>query len=352
MQDASTVFLTDGQRWEALVQRDPQANDAFLYAVKTTGVYCRPGCSSRLPNQQNVAFFQTCADAEQAGFRPCKRCQPDAVSPRHQQVAAIAQICKLIETSAESLSLKELAIAAGLSQSHFHCLFKQVVGVTPKQYAVAQRAKRVRNELNQETSITQAIYDSGFGASSSFYKGATSMLGMTPTEYKQGATGVAIRFALRESFLGWVLVAATERGICAIEFGDTPDSLINQLQSRFPHAQFCETDTFTSWVEQVVAFVETPQRGLNLPLDIQGTAFQQRVWQMLQTIPSGTTTSYAAIAQRIGNPKAVRAVARACATNQLAVAIPCHRVVGSNGALTGYRWGVNRKRALLAREAE
>lgn len=353
MQDASIVeFLTDIQRWEALVQRDPQANDTFLYAVKTTGVYCRPGCSSRLPNQKNVAFFETCVDAEQAGFRPCKRCQPNAISPRHQQVEAIAQICKLIETSAESLSLKELALAAGFSQYHFQRLFKEVVGVTPKQYAVAQRAKRLRNELNQETSITQAIYDSGFGASSSFYEGATHMLGMTPTEYKRGAAGIAIRFALRESFLGWVLVAATERGICAIKFGDAPDSLINQLQSRFPNAQFCETDTFASWVEQVVAFVETPPRGLNLPLDIQGTAFQQRVWQMLQTIPSGSTTSYATIAQRIGNSKAVRAVARACAANQLAVAIPCHRVVGSDGALTGYRWGVDRKRALLAREAE
>lgn len=350
---APIVFSTDNQRWEALVHRDPQANDAFLYAVKTTGVYCRPGCSSRLPNQQNVTFFQTCADAEQAGFHPCKRCQPNAAgSPRHQQVAAIAQICKLIETSAEPLSLKELAIAAGLSQSYFQRLFKQVVGVTPKQYAVAQRAKRVRDELHQETSITQAIYDSGFGASSSFYTGATNMLGMTPTEYKQGATGVAIRFALRESFLGWVLIAATERGICAIEFDNTPDALINQLHSRFPNAQFCEADpTFINWVEQIIAFVETPAPGLSLPLDIQGTAFQQRVWQLLQTIPSGSTTNYAAIAQRLGNPKAVRAVARACAANQLAVAIPCHRVIGSNGKLTGYRWGVDRKRALLAREA-
>lgn len=177
------------------------------------------------------------------------------------------------------------------------------------------------------------------------------MSGMTATEYKQGATGVAVRFAVRECFLGWVLVAATERGICAIEFGDTSDSLTNQLKSRFPRADFCEADTFTNWVEQVVAFIEAPARGLNLPLDIQGTAFQQRVWQMLQTIPSGSTASYATIARQMGNPKAVRAVARACATNQLAVAIPCHRVVGSNGGLTGYRWGVDRKRALLTRES-
>jgi AraC family transcriptional regulator of adaptative response/methylated-DNA-[protein]-cysteine methyltransferase len=354
MQDVSIAeFLTEAQRWNALVQNDPQAEGAFLYAVKTTGVYCRPGCSSRLPNQKNVAFFQTCADAEQAGFRPCKRCQPNAVSPRQQQIEAIANICKLIESSEEALSLKELAAAAGLSQYHFHRLFKEVVGVTPKQYAAAQRAKRIRSELHQETSVTQAIYNSGFETSSSFYQGASNMLGMTPTEYKQGANGIAIQFAVRQSYLGWVLVAATERGICAIEFGDMPDDLINQLQSRFPQAQFREADsTFTNWVEQVVDFVETPQRGFNLPLDIQGTAFQQRVWQILQTIPSGSTASYAAIAQQIGNPKAVRAVARACATNQLAVAIPCHRVVSSDGTLSGYRWGVDRKRALLAREAE
>ncbi|MBD3880568.1 bifunctional DNA-binding transcriptional regulator/O6-methylguanine-DNA methyltransferase Ada [Phormidium tenue FACHB-886] len=354
MADATIAeFSTDVQRWEALAQRAPQADGAFFYAVRTTGIYCRPGCSSRLPNQKNVLFFQTCADAEGAGFRPCKRCQPDAVSPRCQQVEAIVNVCKRIEAAEQPLSLKELAAETGFSQYHFHRLFKEVVGVTPKQYAAAQRAKRVRNQLNPEASITQVIYEAGFGASSSFYEGATDMLGMTPTEYKQGAAGIAIRFAIRQCFLGWVLVAATERGICTIEFGDSPDALTSQLQSCFPNAQLDSSDeTFTSWVEQVVLLVETPQQGFNLPLDIQGTAFQQRVWQILQTIPAGSTASYAAVAQQLGNAKAVRAVARACASNQLAVAIPCHRVIGSDGNLAGYRWGVDRKQALLTREAE
>jgi AraC family transcriptional regulator, regulatory protein of adaptative response / methylated-DNA-[protein]-cysteine methyltransferase len=346
-------FLTDTQCWEAIRQRNSQADGAFVYAVKTTNVYCRPTCASRLPNRDNVTFFQSCAKAEEAGFRPCKRCLPNMASPRHQKIEAITNICKLIETSEETLSLKELASAAGLSYYHFHRLFKEVVGVTPKQYTVAQRAKRVRNQLEREITVTQAIYDSGFGASSSFYEGSTNLLGMTPTEYKQGANGITIWHAVRKSFLGWVLVAATERGICAIEFGDTPESLIEQLRSRFPNAQFYEGDSnFINAIEQVFAFVETPQREINLPLDIQGTVFQQRVWQILQTIPPGSTASYAEIARRIGNPKAVRAVARACASNQIAVAIPCHRVVGSNGKLTGYRWGIDRKQALLAKEEE
>jgi len=345
-------FSTDAQRWEALVRRNPQADSAFVYAVQTTRVYCRPTCPSRLPNQKNVVFFQSGANAEKAGFRPCKRCHPHAVSPDQQQIERIARICQLIDQSEESLSLQKMAKIAGLSQHHFHRLFKKIVGVTPKEYANARRAKRIREELQQGTLITQAIYNAGFETSSSFYDKSMIMLGMTPTKYQQGADGIEIRFVVKPSWLGWLLIAATTQGICAINLGDTQEALIEQLQNRFPNAQFNESDaTFEDWIEQVIALIEMPQQGLNLPIDIQGTAFQQRVWRALQEIPPGSTTSYAAIAQQIGNPKAVRAVARACATNQLAIVIPCHRVVGSDNSLKGYQWGCERKRALLEREA-
>lgn len=346
------VFSTDARRWEALIQRDRQADGTFFYAVKTTGVYCRPACSSRLPNRDNVCFFQTATEAQQAGFRPCKRCKPEATSPREEQVQLIARMCKIIEASETAPLLSELATAAGLSQYHLQRLFKEIVGVTPKRYATAQRAKRVREGLQQGESVTQAIYDAGYGTSSRFYEGANEMLGMAPRQYKAGATDVAIRFATARSFLGWVLVAATEQGICAIDLGDTPEALTERLRTRFPNAQWQEPDpTFSNWVAQVTAFIETPARGLNLPLDIQGTAFQQRVWRALQAIPPGTTVSYADVAKQIDSPTSVRAVATACAANTLAVAIPCHRVVRSNGALSGYRWGIERKRALLEREA-
>ncbi len=353
MQSAiAELFGTDELRWQALANRDRHADEIFVYAVKTTGIYCRPTCASRLPSRQNVRFFQTCTEAEQAGFRPCKRCQPNATSPREEQVQLIAKICKMIEASEISLSLSKLAAVAGLSQYHFQRIFKEIVGVTPKAYAIAQRQKRVQDSLQQGASVTQTLYDAGFGTNSHFYAGATDMLGMAPSQYKRGAAEIKIQFAIERSFLGWVLVAATERGICAIDFGDTPQALMAQLQTRFPNAQIRESDaTFSGWVAQVIALIETPDRGLNLPLDIQGTAFQQRVWQALQTIPSGTTISYAEVAQQIDRPTAVRAIATACAANRLAVAIPCHRVVRSNGELSGYRWGVERKRALLEREA-
>jgi AraC family transcriptional regulator, regulatory protein of adaptative response / methylated-DNA-[protein]-cysteine methyltransferase len=344
-------FSTDALRWDALKNRDRQADGAFVYAVTTTSIYCRPACASRLPNRANVRFFPTCREAEQAGFRPCKRCQPNAIAPHEAQVQSIAKICKLIEISETSLSLSELAAVAGLSQYHFQRLFKKIVGVTPKAYAIAQREKRVRDGLQSGTSVTQTLYEAGFGTSSHFYTGAIDKLGMMPSQYKAGAANVEIRFAIERSFLGWVLVAATARGICAIEFGDTPAVLTEQLQARFPNAQLQEPDPiFADSVAQVIALIETPDRGLDLPLDIQGTAFQQRVWKALQAIPCGTTLSYTEVAQQIDQPTAVRAVATACAANKLAVAIPCHRVVRSNGELSGYRWGIERKRALLEKE--
>jgi AraC family transcriptional regulator, regulatory protein of adaptative response / methylated-DNA-[protein]-cysteine methyltransferase len=347
-------------RWQAIVNRTPSADGTFLYGVKTTGIYCRPTCSSRQPNQANVVFFDNCTEAEAAGFRACKRCNPrfstgeapPTISPQQQQSEIIAKVCQQITESEQPLSLAAMAQIAGLSSHHFHRVFKEIVGVTPKQYVSTQRANRVRQQLQENNTITQAIYEAGFETSSSFYDKSTTLLGMTPTEYQQGAKGLEIQFAVKPIWLGWVVVAMTARGICAIGLGDTAEIVTAQLQQQFPHAQFQERNPeFDDWIDRTIAFIETPQLGLDLPLDIQGTAFQQRVWQALQSIPPGTTASYSEIAAQIGNPKAVRAVARACATNQIAVAIPCHRVVGSDGSLKGYRWGSDRKRTLIDREA-
>ncbi|MBD2461153.1 bifunctional DNA-binding transcriptional regulator/O6-methylguanine-DNA methyltransferase Ada [Oscillatoria sp. FACHB-1407] len=345
-------FATESDRWEAIAQRSPNTDGTFFYAVKTTGVYCRPTCSSRRPKRENVLFFESCDAAETAGFRPCKRCSPRSASPQQQQVERIAEVCKQIEVSETLPSLDEMAQMVGLSPYHFHRVFKEIVGITPKQYAIAQRTKRVRQQLQENTTVTQAIYDAGFETSSTFYERSTDLLGMTPSDYQQGASGIDIRYTVQPCWLGWVLVAATPKGICAIAFGDTPETLTTQLQADFPKAQFSEGNAeFQTWVEQVIQLIETPQQTVDLPLDIQGTAFQQQVWQALQTIPPGTTVSYAEVAQRIGKPKSVRAVANACGSNHIAVAIPCHRVVGSDGSLRGYRWGSDRKQALLDKES-
>jgi AraC family transcriptional regulator, regulatory protein of adaptative response / methylated-DNA-[protein]-cysteine methyltransferase len=344
--------LIESNRWEAIVHRTSNDDDKFLYGVKTTGIYCRSTCSSRQPKQANVVFFDNCTEAEAAGFRACKRCHPRSISPQQQQSEIIAKVCQSIAESEKPLSLAEMSQIAGLSSHHFHRVFKEIVGVTPKKYVSTQQANRVRKQLQESNTITQAIYEAGFETSSSFYDKSTTLLGMTPTEYQQGAKGLEIQFAVKPIWLGWVVVAMTARGICAIGLGDTAEIVTTQLKQQFPHAQFQESKPeFDDWIDRTIAFIETPQLGLDLPLDIQGTAFQQRVWQALQSIPPGTTASYSEIAEQIGNPKAVRAVARACATNQIAVAIPCHRVVGSDGSLKGYRWGSDRKRTLIDREA-
>jgi AraC family transcriptional regulator of adaptative response/methylated-DNA-[protein]-cysteine methyltransferase len=347
-----TPFLTNDLRWEALTQRDRRADGAFLYGVATTGVYCRPTCASRLPNRENVRFFDSRAEAERAGYRACKRCRPNEASAGERHADAIRQACALLEQADPPATLDDLAAAAGLSPFHFHRLFKKSVGVTPKQYAVAGRMRRLQNGLEQGGSVTQAIYEAGFGSSSRVYESAAERLGMTPSRYRDGAAGLQIRFAVAPVSLGWMLVAATERGVCTIELGDTPEALVERLRARFPRAERCDDDpAFAEWVRQVTAFLEAPRRGLDLPLDIQGTAFQQRVWKALQEIQPGRTETYAGIARRIEQPSAARAVAQACASNPVAVAIPCHRVVRSGGDLGGYRWGVERKRALLEREA-
>lgn len=349
--DSLATFDSDEAKWAAVLARDAAADDAFVYAVRTTGVYCRPTCASRRPRRENAEFHADAAAAERAGYRPCQRCRPQEPSLTQRHAQSVAKACRLIETSDELPSLDELAQAAGLSRFHFHRVFKSVTGLTPKAYAVACRADRTRQALAQRETVTEAIYEAGFNSSGRFYASSNRMLGMTPQRYRAGGKGMEIRFALGECSLGTILVATSEKGICAISLGSDPERLLQEFQERFANANLVPGGKdFDAWVARVVGFVEAPGVGLSLPLDIRGTAFQQRVWHALTEIPVGTTISYAELAERIGSPKAVRAVARACASNTIALAIPCHRVVRSDGALSGYRWGVERKRALLERE--
>jgi AraC family transcriptional regulator of adaptative response/methylated-DNA-[protein]-cysteine methyltransferase len=342
-------FSQDADRWQAVIGRDRRADSAFYYSVATTGVYCRPSCGARLPRRENVAFHMSTADAEKAGFRPCKRCRPDETD---RQAAAVAQACRLIEQAETPPGLAELADAVGISRFHFHRVFKASTGITPKAYADAERARRMRAALDTRETVTEAIYDAGFNSNGRFYASAPGRLGMTPTRFRAGGDGETVRFAIGQTSLGAILVAATDKGIVAIQFADEPDALLRDLQDRFPKAQLVGGDAeFEGLVARVVGSVENPSLGFDLPLDVRGTAFQQRVWQALREIPVGTTASYSDVAQRLGAPKAVRAVAGACAANDIAVAIPCHRVVRNDGALSGYRWGVERKKALLDREA-
>ena len=337
--------------WSAVERRDRAADGTFVYSVRTTGVYCRPSCAARLPRRENVAFHQTCTDAERAGFRPCKRCRPNASTLAEVHAGAVARACRLIEEAEEAPSLEALARAAGMSRFYFHRVFKAVTGVTPKAYAAGHRGKRVREELSSGESVTEAIYGAGFNSNGRFYAAAPGLLGMTPTQFRSGGRGNVIRFAVGECSLGAILVAATAKGVCAIEFGNDPEMLVRALQDRFPRAQLLGGDkAFERLVAEVVGFVEAPGRGLDLPLDIRGTAFQQQVWKAIRDIPAGSTASYRDLAKRVGAPKAVRAVAQACGANAIAVAIPCHRVVRTDGSTSGYRWGVERKRALLDRE--
>jgi AraC family transcriptional regulator, regulatory protein of adaptative response / methylated-DNA-[protein]-cysteine methyltransferase len=340
-------------RWASLIARDPQADGQFFYSVKTTGVYCRPSCGARMPKPENVCFYQTADEAEEAGFRPCKRCKPDQRPLKEQHAALVADLCRRIECAEAAPTLEHLARSAGMSRFHLQRIFKSITGVTPKDYAMAHRAAKLRGELGRSDSVTEAIYEVGYNSSGHFYEESTRLLGMTPRRYRAGGAGTVIRFAVGECSLGAILVAASECGVCAILMGDDPDALACDLQDRFRSAELVGGDAeFERLVAKVVGFVEAPRLGLNLPLDVRGTAFQQRVWQALQEIPVGTTVSYTEIAARIGAPRSVRAVAGACAANALAVAIPCHRVVRNDGGLSGYRWGVERKRALLDREAK
>jgi AraC family transcriptional regulator, regulatory protein of adaptative response / methylated-DNA-[protein]-cysteine methyltransferase len=339
-------------RWAAILARDPNADGLFVYGVKTTGVYCRPSSSSRLPRRENIEFFDSPAQAEAAGYRANKRVNADRTQVAAHHAQLVANACRHIEEAASPPGLQALAAQAGLSPFHFHRVFKAVTGLTPKGYVSAHRSRKLRDGLKGEHSVTQAVYDAGFNSNSRFYESANQLLGMKPSDYKAGGANSEILFAVGQCSLGAILVAQSLRGVCAILLGDDPEKLVCDLQDQFPKANLVGADhRFERLVAQVVGFIEAPGLGLDLPLDLRGTAFQQRVWQALRDIPLGSTASYGQIAERIGAPKSFRAVAQACGANCLALAIPCHRVVRSNGDLSGYRWGVERKRLLLERES-
>lgn len=343
----------DNRRWQAVVGRQVEADGQFVFAVRTTGVYCRPSCPARRARRENVRFFDTPLAARQAGFRACKRCRPDEPDLTARHRAVVAEACRRIHKATEAPSVESLASSAGMSRFHFQRVFRQVTGIAPGAYMTAERGNRVRDGLSNSSSVTATIYEAGFRSAAPFYSSATELLGMTPGQYRAGGAGETIRFAVGQCWLGAILVAATERGVCAVLLNDRPGPAIEELKERFPRAQLQPGDRrFARYVARAVAMIERPSVASDLPLDVRGTAFQLRVWQALQKIPPGTTLTYSQLAKRLGIPRAVRAVASACAANPVAVAIPCHRVVRTTGALAGYYWGIERKRALLDREAE
>ncbi|MDO1557990.1 bifunctional DNA-binding transcriptional regulator/O6-methylguanine-DNA methyltransferase Ada [Brevundimonas sp. 2R-24] len=351
MLDTPAQPLDHATCYAAFARKDKSMRGAFVGAVKTTGIYCRPGCPARMPKPENVSFFWTTAEARAAGYRACLRCRPDEAAPDDE---AIERACRLIETAEETPPLIELARRAGLSPHHFHRLFKARLGVTPAAYAAEVRDRRAKAALTEGASITEAIYDSGYGAPSRFYDKAHARFGATPSQWRGKGAGLSIRAATAPCSLGWVLVAATERGVCAIELGDSGEALMERFTLRFPEAEVDPGDArLKGHLEAVVRLIDEPARPMDgLPLDIRGTAFQRRVWEALRRIPAGETWTYGRLAAEIGKPSAARAVGAACGANPICVIVPCHRVVGSDGSLTGYAYGTDRKRALLAREAK
>jgi len=350
----AAIEMPDAEQcWDAVLSRNSAMDGRFYYSVSTTGVYCKPSCPSRTAKRAHVSFHASIADAVAMGFRPCQRCKPDQASSLEAHAEVIARVCEFIGQSERLPRLAELAMMANMSRYHFHRLFKQFTGVTPRAYAESRRLQKLRSQLADSRTVTEAIYDAGYQSSGNFYSQSDRMLGMMPKRFRAGGLHTKIRFALGECALGTILVAVTEKGICAISLGDDAEVLLCELQDQFPQAEIIGGDTgFEQMVARVVGLLENPTKKFDLPLDIQGTAFQRRVWEALSEIPSGTTLSYSEIAARIGSPKAVRAVGHACASNRIAIAIPCHRVVRTDGGLSGYRWGIDRKRALLLKESK
>lgn len=342
--------LTNDSMWRAVLARDAAADGRFVFAVKTTGIYCRPSCPARHAKRANVSFYATAEAARAAGFRACKRCRPDGASADAVLAEAVRAACTRIALEGD-VPLARLAADAGYSDSHFQRSFKRIVGISPKQYAIERRLAQAERHLEKGRTVTESMLDAGFGSASRFYESRRGRA-ISPSHARRGAEGLAIRYAVVPSALGPMLVAATDRGVCAIEFGESEATLSRLARERYPRADLQPADAaLARWAESVASLVAHPRTAPDLPLDVQGTSFQRQVWKALQSLPPGTTTTYSALAARIGRPTAARAVARACATNPAAVVIPCHRVVGKDGNLTGYRWGVERKAALLEREA-
>lgn len=344
------LCITDDDRWQSVVDRDVDADGQFVFAVQTTGIFCRPSCRAKHALRKNVRFYADAQQAQDAGFRPCKRCQPDKDSAQQHRLDKIARACQLLEQESP-LTLDELAQQVAMSPYHLHRLFKATTGMTPKVWQQSWRARRLRDALAKGVPVTQAILNAGFPDSSSYYRKADQALGMTAKQFRKGGDNVSVRYTLADCALGRCLVAESERGICAILLGDDDATLVADLHALFPAAQDVPADAnFQQRVREVIVAINSRDASLSLPLDIRGTAFQQQVWQALRTIPCGETVSYQQLASAIGKPKAVRAVASACGANKLAIVIPCHRVIRGDGALSGYRWGIARKAQLLQRE--
>jgi AraC family transcriptional regulator of adaptative response/methylated-DNA-[protein]-cysteine methyltransferase len=343
--------------WDAVAARDRAMDGVFFYAVTSTGVYCRPSCPSKRPRRENVVFFRAREAAERAGFRPCKRCKPETTNRRDPNAEMAEKACRYIDTHPDQpVTLEALGRALGISPFYLQRTFKAITGITPRAYADSRRLNSLKAGLREGHSVTRSLYDAGYGSSRGLYERASSQLGMTPARYQKQGSGVTIRYTIAPTPIGKMLLAATAQGICSIHFGDAIETLEQELRSEYPKAEIVRSDReLGPQVKALQAIIKGEQPGENtaaLPLDIQATAFQRRVWQALQAIPRGTTKSYSKIAADIGHPKAARAVARACATNPVAVAIPCHRVVREDGGMGGYRWGVERKRKLLALEGQ